>query len=404
MRLKRSLRDLCDLYNTLRATKIEEYRKNHKSLTKTDLRALALQLRRENQSLKEIHSQVVQNVADRVSVSFKNYFEKRTRFPRTKQYKEYRSLTFPQSGFKLEGRVIKKGKRTEIGGKLYLFAVGKMRIFLHRPIKGTIERLTIKYEAGEWYATFLVERKDIRKPSLKSIPDRRIRGGDLGLESFITLDDSESAEYPEFLRQSEEKIKLLQRKLATKKKWSKRYRCLALKLAHLHLDVSRQREDWQNKLISELFKKADVLVLEKLNVENMLRNRSLAKSISDASWGKLALRSIRKAEMLGKWALFVDPWGTTQFCYNCLRWVPKSLADREHECPNCGTRLARDLNSAKIIKRLGILSYPPTDGGSSPAEPRPLPSLRGMVSRGAEAGSHWFLTDGGRHNVGYDDT
>ena len=70
MRLKRSLQALCDLYNTLRARKIEEYRKNHVSLTKTDLRALALQFRRKSEQLKQIHSQAVQNVADRVYVGF----------------------------------------------------------------------------------------------------------------------------------------------------------------------------------------------------------------------------------------------------------------------------------------------------------------------------------------------
>lgn len=86
MRLKRSLHLLRDLYNELRAKKIEAYRKNGISLTKTDLRAIALQKRKENGVLQSIHSQVVQNVADRVHTGFKNYFEKRARFPRVKKH------------------------------------------------------------------------------------------------------------------------------------------------------------------------------------------------------------------------------------------------------------------------------------------------------------------------------
>ncbi len=266
--------------------------------------------------------------------------------------------------------------------------MGEVRVFLHRPLKGTVSRLTVKYEGTQWYAIFLADKKPIRRPSLNSIPDGRIRGGDLGLEKFLTLDNAESANYPGFLRQSLKKIRFLQGKLSRKTKGSKRYRVLSLRLARLHAHVRRQREDWQNKLVSELFSQADVLVLEKLRVEDMLRNHTLARSIQDASWGMFARKAAYKAEAIGRRVLFIDPWGTTQFCHNCLCWVPKILGERVHDCANCGARLARDLNSARLVKRLGILSYPPTDSGSSPAELRPLPSLRGLVSRSVEAGSH----------------
>ncbi len=77
----------------------------------------------------------------------------------------------------------------------------------------------------------------------------------------------------------------------------------------------------------------------------------------------------------------------TQFCHGCLQWVQKDLRDREQLCPNCSEVIPRDLNSALLIKRLGILRSPASDGGSSPAEQGPLPSLREMVSPSVEAGS-----------------
>jgi putative transposase len=138
------------------------------------------------------------------------------------------------------------------------------------------------------------------------------------------------------------------------------------------MHVARQREDWQNKLINAIFKEVDVLVLEKLNVAHMLRNRQHAKAISDSSWSQFASKCMRKAEMLGKDVVLIDPYGTSQFCYRCLTWVPKTLADREHRCPNCEADLPRDLNSALLIRKLGILSCSPSDGGLSPAEPKPL--------------------------------
>jgi putative transposase len=304
---------------------------------------------------------VSQNVADRVVYAFKNYFEGRARFPRSKKFKDYRSLTYPQSGFKLAD------------GRLHLSKIGKVRIFQHRPLEGTIRRLTIKYTVGEWYAILLTNRTEPPKPDINHVANDKVRGADLGLTPFVTLDNAESVEYPKFLRVAEMKIKHLQRQLARKRKGSRRRRALARQLARFHLHVARQREDWQNKLVNAIFKEADVLVLEKLNVAGMLRNHPLAKAISDSSWSRFALKCMRKADMQGKHVLFIDPYGTSQFCHQCLTWVPKTLADREHRCPNCEADLSRDLNSALLIRKLGILSCPPSDGGLSPAEPKPLP-------------------------------
>jgi putative transposase len=380
-RLNSTLAHLCDLYNELRNEKVNKYKENKINLSKTDLRRLALDKRRNNPELKKIHSQVVQNVADRVSVSFNNFFEKRARFPRSKNYKNYKSFTYPQSGFNLV--------QTRTGHKLYLSSVDEVRAFIHRPMLGRANRLSIKREAGEWYAVFLIEKEDGRAENVNDVSDDRIRGADLGLEKFIVLDNSSSNEYPEFLRMSEQKIIRLQKRLSRKRKGSNRWKRLAFRLAKLHLHIKRQREDYQNKLVATLFDRdTDVLVLEKLSIQRMLRNHNLAKSLADASFGRFAVKCINKAKMLGKHVLFVDPWGTTQFCHKCLEWVPKGLSQREHSCTRCGIKnLPRDLNSAKLIKWLGIRSCPPSDGGSSPAELLPLPSLRRTASRSVEAGS-----------------
>ena len=306
MRLKRSLHALCELYNILRAEKIHQYQKHRKSLSRTELRSLALLIRRNNPELREVYSQAEQNVADRVAIAFKNYFHGRARFPRSKRFKDYRSFTYPQSGFKLENK------------RLVLSKIGNVRIFLHRPLQGTVHRLTIKYTVGEWYAILLTNRTAPLKPDINHVPNGRFRGGDLGLERFVALDNCESVQYPKFLLVAEMKIKCLQRRLARKRKGSKRRRVLVRQLARLHLHVARQREDWQNKLINTIFKECDVLVLEKLNVAGMLRNHQLAKAISDSSWSQFALRCMRKADMLGKHVVFIDPYGTSQFCHQCL--------------------------------------------------------------------------------------
>ena len=375
-RLNSSLLSLCNLYNDLKAEEIRRYKEENKSTSLITFRQLAMDARKHNAELQEIYSQVVQNVGDRINLSFKNFFERRARFPRWKKPDRYNSLAYTQSGFKLNQ-----------GNKLHLSFIGDVRVFFHRPLLGVVKRLTIKREADGWYAIFITEQEAPPKTLVAETPTERIRGADLGLENFITLDDTTFVGDQKFLKRSEEKLKQIQHHFSKKHRGSKRRRELGRRLVRLHRHIARQREDFQNKLIHQIFKENDVLVLEKLNVSTMLKNHNLAKSISDASWNKFACKAIFKAEQLGKHTLFVDPWGTTQFCYNCLTWVPKGLSEREHKCPNCGIEIPRDVNSALLVKWLGIHSSPTSEGGLSPAEQGPLPSLRGMVSPSVEAGS-----------------
>jgi putative transposase len=375
-RLNRSLLFLCNLYNDLKAEEMRRYEEEHKSTSLTRFRGLALGARRLNKELQTVHSQAVQNVGDRVHRSFRNFFEGRARFPRWKKPDRYNSLTFPQFGFKL------------IPGKgLTISSIGHVRIFVHRPLFGKVKRLTVKREADGWYATFITDREPPHRKLLSHIPEARVRGMDVGLTAFATFDDASSVMYPQFLRRSEDKLKHLQRHLPRKRKGSRRRQELARRLARLHLHIKRQREDFQNKLVHKIFAENDVLDLEKLNVSRMLKNHNLAKSISDASWSRFTRKAVFMADSLGKHTVFVDPWGTTQFCHRCLHWVPKDLATREHVCPDCGESMPRDRNSSLLIKWLGTQSCPPTDSGSSPAEQGPLPSLRGLASPSVEAGS-----------------
>ncbi len=377
--MKSHLSTLCELYNTLRDLKIGTWKQEHVSLSRTDLRLKALGLRREDENLQGIHSQVVQSVATRLARSFKNYFEGRARFPKNKHPKKYLSLTYPQSGFKL------------CNSKLYLSGIGDVRIFMHRLVEGQVKTLTVKYNAGQWYVVFACKIPDQEKTPIEKIPDERIKGGDIGLIKFLTLSDATTMEPPRFLRKSEDKIKRLQRVMSRAKKGSRNRRKLALRLAKQHHHVACQRDDHQNKTLATLYKTTDILFLERLAVANMVKNHCLAKSLQDASPGRFFRKAQFKANLLGKWFMPVDPWGTTQFCHNCLSWVPKDLSERDYICPNCGESIPRDENSAKLIKRIGLLGFKPDYAHgrwvNTPVESEPLPSLRGMVSKDVEAGS-----------------
>jgi len=372
--MNRQLQTFCNLYNLLRDEKMAR----HHSLN--DLRKLALKHRG------NAHSQAAQNVAARVNAAFKNYFEGRARFPKRKKEKRYRSMTYPQSGFRLEGKIVTHGKRTELTGKLYVSKVGRIRIFLHRPLEGKVKTLTVKREADGWHACFCCEVVELPRKPIEQVSPGRVAGGDLGLEKFLTLADGSSTENPRFLRLAEDKIKRLQKAFSRAKKGSRNRQRLGVRLARVHLHVARQRGNAQNRIVSLLYANADVLGLEKLQVENMLKNHCLAKSIQDAAWGQFVRKAEFKSRVLGKYFVPVDPWGTSQFCWRCLSWAPKQLDERVHSCPVCGEVLPRDQNSAKLVEML-VLSYAHGRWVNTPAEQKPLPSLRGLVSFCGEAGS-----------------
>lgn len=228
---------------------------------------------------------------------------------------------------------------------------------------------------------------------MEQIADDRITEGDMGLLRFLTLSDGSNKGYPQYLRKAEAKIKRLQRVLSRAKNCSKNYRKLALRIARLHHNVACRRENHQNNVVASVYKENDALFLERLQVENLMKNHFLAKSLADAAFGKFIRKADFKADLLGKWFMTVDPWGTTQLCHKCLTWVPKTLDERGHKCPNCEEHLRREENSAKLIKKLGLnrlngsaLSYAPGRGVKTPTEPEPLPTLRGLASEGLEVG------------------
>jgi putative transposase len=163
-RLNRSLLLMCQLYNNLKAEELRRYREEHKSTSLTTFRALALDARKGNKELQSIYSQVVQNVGDRLHRSFRNFFEERARFPKWKKAQRYNSLTYPQSGFNLD---LQRG--------LYLSRLGRIRIFVHRPLLGKVNRLTIKREADGWYATFITERAEPGKEPIEHVRPGRAR-------------------------------------------------------------------------------------------------------------------------------------------------------------------------------------------------------------------------------------
>ncbi|MCX9081517.1 MAG: RNA-guided endonuclease TnpB family protein, partial [Candidatus Methanoperedens sp.] len=219
---------------------------------------------------KEVHSQVLQNVLKRVERSFQNFYSGEG-YPRFQGRNRYNSFTYPGSGLKLED------------GKLILSKIGAIKIILHREIEGKIKTCTIKKDVDQWYVSFSCQ---IDIPIIP-VKIETITGIDVGLINLIKLSNGKQIQSPKYLRQSEKRLAREQIYLSTKKKGSENRNKQRIKVAKVHRKIRNQRRDFNHKLSTDLVNNYDHVVFERLQIQNMLKNHCLAKSIVDASWSQL---------------------------------------------------------------------------------------------------------------------
>ncbi len=141
--------------------------------------------------------------------------------------------------------------------------------------------------------------------------------------------------------------------MSRRKKGSNRRRKAVGWLGKVHQAVKRQRADFQHKTALALLREYDMIYLEDLRVANLVRNRHLAKSISDAGWAQFRAILDAKAACAGRRVIAVPAQYTSQDCSGCGTRVPKSLSVRTHVCPSCGLMMDRDENAACNIQRAG---------------------------------------------------
>lgn len=338
IRLVDSFKTCKAIYNELLDISKTTYKETGKTLRKFDYN------KHLTGKYPEIHSQVKQNVSDRVHKAFSNFFRrvknpscKKKGFPRFKS--RVNSITYPQSGFKMLS-----------DKRIRLSKIGNVPIVLHRVPRGKIKTLTIKQnKAGQWFATFAceVETPKVKHPSAQKV------GLDVGLESYAVLSNGEFIANPKHLVKTERKLKRLQRQLSRKKKGSANRRKARFRLARQHIKVANQRADFMHKLSHRLAKTYSFIAVEDLNIKSMLNNHWLAKSITDASWNSFVSMLSYKAVTCGGQIVKVNPRNTSKTCSRCGAITEMPLNKREFLCPNCGFACHRDLNASINILKVG---------------------------------------------------
>ncbi|MEP6776439.1 MAG: transposase, partial [Chloroflexota bacterium] len=338
------------LYNNTLAYRKEIYEQESRTANWYETKARIPLLKRERPSLRSVHSQVLQDVTARVDLAFQHYFrrvksgEKEAGYPRFRGHGRFDSLCYTQapSGCNLVGDI------------LHLSKVGPVQVVLHRPLEGTPKTVCIKHSStGKWYATFSCEWEPIALP----VSNEHV-GIDVGLKTFATLSTGEEIQNPRFFRSEEKALAKANRLLAKETKGSPERHKRRRVVARVHERIGWRRQDFAHQHSRRIVNRYGFIAVEDLEVNRMLHNHCLAKSISDAAWSGFRELLTMKAEWAARTLVAVHPAYTSQTCSDCGHRLSSEqklkLGDRIFECACCRIQIDRDVNASRNILALGI--------------------------------------------------
>jgi putative transposase len=341
--------ELCRwVYNETLATRKHAYEQEGQSLSLFQTQKLLVGWKKERPELKQVHSQVLQNVQVRVDLALQAFFRRvqageKPGYPRFKGYGRYDSLTYPQygNGVSLDDQT------------LYLSRIGNIKVVMHRPVEGTIKTVAVQRSVGKWYACFSCEVEPQPLPA-----SSEIAGIDLGLKTFAVLSTGEQIKRQRWMKRDEKDIARLQRNKERYPKGSPERRKVVMALNHAYQRANNRRNDFAHQQSRKLVNRFGLIVFEKLDIHTMQGNgnKTVNRGIADVAWGRFVQYSTYKAAGAGRAVVLVNPSGTTQECSGCGEVVPKDLSVRVHDCPCCGLKIDRDLNAALNILGRGLAS------------------------------------------------
>lgn len=338
-KLHKQINAACIIYNHCIALHKRYYRLFKRSLSANKLKIHLTKLNKipKFSYLKGIGSQAVQDVAERIDRSYKQFFAKLKRKakaspPSFKKVKKYKSFTLKQVGYKfLEGNTLRIGKQN-------------YRYFKSREIEGKVKTLTIKRDTlGDIYIFVVCE---LTQNEVLARTGEMV-GFDFGLKTFLTASNGEDIESPLFFKANAKAIAKANKKLSSKKKGSNNRKKAKLALARLHKKVANQRSNFHWQLANYLVGRYADICIEDLNLKGM--QKLYGKKISDLGFSEFVEILEYKASRTGSRVIKIDRfYASSQECSSCgyKNSDTKDLRIRKWTCPNCGAFHDRDRNAA----------------------------------------------------------
>lgn len=355
------------IYNKYLAERQDYYKKTGKTLSVGDYKANYLNPIKKTDEysfLKTVDKFALESAVENVDDAYKRFFKGQNKFPKFKsKHKSKKSYTtkFTNNNIEIKDKLLKLPKLGFVEVKLSKekYISNNLKKIINK--KALIKSATVSEKAGKYYVSLACEETiSLIKPlELANIDTDKIIGIDLGLIDFATITNGSretKIPNPKYLSKSEKKLAKRQRNLSKKKKGSKNFIKAKEKVAKAYEKTANQRKDFAHKLSRKLVNESQVIVVEDLNIKGMVKNKKLAKSISDAGWYRFITFLDYKLKLEGKYLIKVDRWfASSKICSACgEKNIMLTLNDREWVCSNCGTHLDRDGNAAINIRQEGM--------------------------------------------------
>ncbi|MCX2951986.1 RNA-guided endonuclease InsQ/TnpB family protein [Lentzea sp. NEAU-D7] len=315
------------------------------SYRETDAALTAWKRGKELAFLSEVSCVPLQQTLRHQHTAFGNFFAGRARYPRLKSRTGRQSAHYTRSAFRMRNGELTLAKTST--PLRFAWSFHNVDLAKLDPTMVVVSR----EPDGRWYLTFAV---DADKPA-PAEPTGHAVGVDLGLTDLLVTSDGERIANPRHLARKARNLARYQRRMARCQRGSRNRRQAQTKVARAHRKVRNARQDFLHRTTTALVRSADVIAIEDLSVRNMVRNRHLARAISDASWGEFRRQLEYKCNRAGRTFVVIDRWfPSSKTCSVCGHVLAElALTVRHWTCPGCRTRHDRDLNAAKNILAAG---------------------------------------------------
>jgi len=336
------------VWNRTLAARRERYATEGKntSYAETDRALTAMKKDPELAFLSEVSSVPLQQALRHQHAAFGAFFARRARYPRFKSRNGKQSAHYTRSAFAMRHGKLRLAK-TSTPLRL-VWSWPEVDLTALNPAMVIVSR----EPDGRWYVTFTLDGSAPEPPPETG----RAVGVDLGVKDFAVTSDGERMPNPRHLDRKARNLARYQRHLARRRKGSANRAKARIKVARAHRKVRSARRDFLHRASSRLVRENDIIVIEDLNVSGMVRNRRLARAISDCGWGEFRRQLEYKCERTGRELVVIDRWHpSSKTCSACGHLLAGlSLSTRHWTCPGCRARHDRDINAAKNILAAGL--------------------------------------------------
>jgi len=312
----------------------------------------------------DVGKAAVQEAIIDLGSAFRGFFEKRAAYPRFKRRDDKPSFCAANEAgtFRADGKRIK------------LPVIGWIRMREEARFTGPLKRATVSCEAGRWFVSLLIDTDDVQ-PVVQ--PEAAV-GIDLGVTTLATLSTGEAIEGPKSHAAALKRLRRANKAMARKRRGSANARKAKARLGRLHRRIGAIRRDATHKLTTRITKTYSVIGIEDLNVRGMVRNRCLARAVSDGGFHEFRRQIEYKARLYGARVVLADRWYPSSKSCSCCGVIKPTLAlaERTFRCTDCGFEAGRDVNAA-----LNLAAMAASSAVSACGEARSGPVRKSRVKR-----------------------